>query len=177
MLEYYQIGSDYINIMDITEKYIKYIYERLRDKKLISTNKLFTQPFSRISYQDLFTKYSPLTNLTDNEPQLNQDFLNNIDPQLKKLNQPIFITDYPTFISPLATPKPCAQAGLATSQRFELYFGNLEIANGNTENIDPQTPVTWQNLPACAGCGLGIDRLAMLLTGSDHINQVIPFPL
>lgn len=111
--------------------------------------------------------------LPPTEPEINQIFLNQIEPHLKELGKPLFITDYPAHMSPLADPGPNPEI----SQRFELYFGGLEIANGCTENINPKITTPWKNLPKSAGCGLGIDRLTMLFTNSSSIESVRPLPL
>jgi elongation factor P--beta-lysine ligase len=97
-------------------------------------------------------------------------------------------------MSPLAKPKN------NLAERFELYINGMEIANGCTENTDPklieenfatETNFRLQNnlpihrtnpnfainsasLPTpIAGVGLGFDRLAMLLSGANTINDVV----
>jgi lysyl-tRNA synthetase, class II len=114
--------------------------------------------------------------------------------------EPTFIVDYPVEISPLAKTR----ADDATvADRFELYAGGMEIANGFSELNDPLEQrdrfvdqlrqreggdveahlmdedyirALGHGLPPTGGCGVGIDRLAMLLTGSASIRDVILFP-
>jgi lysyl-tRNA synthetase class 2 len=118
-----------------------------------------------------------------------------------KLVQPTFIYDYPLELSPLAKKKEGAPHLV---ERFELYIGCKEIANAYTELNDPDdqkgrfqeqvgmreagdAEAQWMDadyvtaleygMPPTGGEGIGIDRLAMLLTGQDSIREVILFPL
>jgi len=118
----------------------------------------------------------------------------------KKLIQPTFIYDYPLEISPLAKSKIDNQN---VADRFELYIGGLEFANGYSELNDPieqkkrfeeQTKqkelgneeiasfdkgfieALEYGMPPAGGLGIGIDRLVMLFTGQNSIKEVIAFP-
>jgi lysyl-tRNA synthetase class 2 len=113
---------------------------------------------------------------------------------------PTFITDYPTEISPLSKARPDDPT---TTERFELFAGGMEVANGFSELNDPLEQrrrfldqlerreggdaeahrmdddyirALGYGLPPTGGCGVGIDRLAMLLTDSHSIRDVILFP-
>ena len=117
-----------------------------------------------------------------------------------RLFEPTFVVDYPLEISPLAKAHP-DRPGVA--DRFELFAGGMEIANGFSELNDPleqrqrfldqlkqrergdleahrmdedYVRALGHGLPPTGGCGVGIDRLAMLLTGSPSIRDVILFP-
>jgi lysyl-tRNA synthetase, class II len=115
-----------------------------------------------------------------------------------KLQQPTILYDFPTEISPLSKQKPDDPS---LTERFEIYIAGMEIANGFSELNDPaeqerrflaqiaqggdevpkQLDVDYvralaHGLPPTAGEGIGIDRLAMLLTDSHSIRDVILFP-
>jgi lysyl-tRNA synthetase, class II len=113
---------------------------------------------------------------------------------------PVFVLDYPASICPLTKRK---SSNPAVAERFELYVEGMEIANAYTELNDPdlqeelfRTQLAGQReedsmakmdhdfiralrhgMPPAGGLGLGIDRLVMLLTGSQTIRDVILFPL
>jgi lysyl-tRNA synthetase class 2 len=116
-----------------------------------------------------------------------------------KIIQPAFVTDYPLSSSPLAKQIP----GKQLLDRFQLVIGGLEIANGFSELNDPleqadrfkaQEKLAAKGdkeanpndadfleameygMPAAGGCGIGIDRLAMLLTDTANIKEIILFP-
>jgi len=119
----------------------------------------------------------------------------------EQLVQPTIIYDYPVETSPLSKKKPDDPAFV---DRFEIYVGGMEVANGYTELNDPQEQrrrfdmqlalrergdeeahqmdedyvrALSYGMPPAGGEGIGIDRLTMILTGSRSIRDVILFPL
>jgi lysyl-tRNA synthetase class 2 len=116
------------------------------------------------------------------------------------LIQPTFLYDYPRDISPLAKSKP---GDPLTVERFEGYVAGFELCNAFTELNDPldqeqrflemgrtyrddeeeKNPLDEDYLramrygmPPCGGFGMGVDRLAMLLTDQHSIREVLLFP-
>mgnify|MGYP001443849358 FL=1 len=118
----------------------------------------------------------------------------------EKLLEPTFITEYPIEVSPLAR---ASTINPEVAERFELFIDGKEIANGFSELNDPEEQAERfkdqvakkdlgdneamhfdkdyiealeHGLAPCAGVGIGIDRLTMLITGTESIRDVLLFP-
>lgn len=118
------------------------------------------------------------------------------------LEQPTFVMDHPTAITPLAK---CKEGDESIVERFELFVAKMELANAYTELNDPEDQkdrlleqvrqrseeknaeadvldkdfieAMEYGMPPTGGIGIGIDRLAMLFSGKPSIREVILFPL
>ncbi|MEM3178128.1 MAG: lysine--tRNA ligase, partial [Candidatus Micrarchaeaceae archaeon] len=113
---------------------------------------------------------------------------------------PTFVVDFPAYMCPLTKDK---RGNRLLSERFELYIAGKEVANCYSELTDPieqrkkfeeqeeerrrgdeEAPPSDYDfieaieygMPPTAGIGVSIDRIAMILTGSDSIKEVIAFP-
>jgi len=180
----------------------------------------FAQPFRRLSVFDSILEYNPditASALADEEGA--REIAEHLDIPLKdswglgkvqveifektvehRLDQPTFITEYPTEVSPLARR---SDSNPFVTERFEFFVGGREIANGFSELNDAEDQAARfraqvaekdagdheamhydadyiraleYGLPPTAGEGIGIDRLVMLLTDSPSIRDVLLFP-
>ncbi|MCR9295134.1 MAG: EF-P lysine aminoacylase EpmA [bacterium] len=178
--------------------------------------------FEQITYSEAFQKYAGCDPLTAELAELQtlaadrlntpSDFSSERDTWLQllfdALVQPQLGLERPTVV----THFPASQAALAQvdaddprcSERFELFLGGVELANGYHELTDgdelanrnraenrarrqdgtfclPEesrlVDALRSGFPACSGCALGLDRLLMVLQHATHIDQVIPFPI
>jgi lysyl-tRNA synthetase class 2 len=124
-------------------------------------------------------------------------FEKTVEPSLRG---PVFVTQYPAEVSPLAR---CTDADPFLTDRFELFIAGREIANGFSELNDPEQQAERfraqaeakaqgdeeamfydadyiraleYGMPPAGGLGVGVDRLVMLLTDSASIRDVLLFP-
>lgn len=227
MMEFYAAYASYEDLMGLTENLLSSLARSICGTTTVrfGENDLSLEPpFRRISYLDAIGRAfgigaedffnndllagiirSNLLPLPDPRPGkpfvadlLNTLFEAAIEPSLI---QPTFVTGYPKAISPLARS---SQADPEITDRFELFVGGLELANGFNELNDPDEqlrrflsqqesrlsgdleapPPDYDyvrslevGLPPTAGEGIGIDRLVMLLTNQTSIRDVLLFPL
>src|SRR5215510_161742 len=223
MLEFYQAYSNYTDLMDLTEEMLTGIAQKVCGSTLITydESQIDFGKWTRLSMKDAILKYSPekidekaLNDRAAVEQLLKRhhaDFdprapLGNLVGTLfesvaeEHLVQPTLIYDYPLELSPLSKQKASDRSLV---ERFELYIGGMEIANGYSELNDPVDQrdrfltqlqarergdeeahemdedyirALSYGMPPTAGEGIGVDRLTMLLTNSTSIRDVILFP-
>ena len=222
MLEFYQAYADYQDLMALTEE----MFSRLADDILGTTTIRYqgkeirlAPPWRRWSYSQAILEVNRLDSktITDRAAALDAaqrlkldvdkkaslaEILNTIFEETVEpnLDQPTFITDYPTEISPLARRK---DSDPSLTDRFELYIAGRELANAFSELNDPLDQrqrfeaqaakreagdeeahsldedflrALEYGMPPTAGEGIGIDRLVMLFTDQASIRDVILFP-
>ncbi|MFT3805530.1 EF-P lysine aminoacylase EpmA [Arenimonas sp.] len=208
MLEWYRIGWTHHELMDECAELVKDALH-LAGRRATIRDVSFRQ-----LYQDSFG-FDPLT-ASEGELRgplavfgINPDGLTRddwLDLLMTHLIQPtipnnriLIIYDYPASQCALARIKP---GDVPVAERFEVYVGPLELANGYHELNDAgeqrerfgrdlstrqkrasvQPPVDERllaalpKLPACAGVAVGVDRLLMAMMGSDKLGDVLAFP-
>ena len=222
MIEFYEAYADYHDYMDLTEKLLRGIaLDVCKSEKIQYQGDEFdfSKPFERLSVFDSILKYNPKLLAKDiSEDNIRKTAtdigvivkegwgLGKIQIEIfeatveEKLIQPTFVTEYPTEVSPLARRND--QNSFITD-RFELFVGGREIANGFSELNDPEDQAQRfqaqasqkdagddeamhydadyiraleYGMPPTAGEGIGIDRLVMLFTDSASIRDVLLFP-
>ena len=197
MLEWYRTHCDYHSLMDECEELVKYL---VQSDSLVCNGKVIdlTKPWMRLSVEEAFRRYAPVTlaaALADNS--FDEMLCKNIEPELG-LESPVFLYDYPASLAALARKK---KSDPSVAERFELYIGSLELANGFSELIDHAEQrqrfekelqsikkegrsstglpekflASLPQMEEAAGIALGVDRLAMVLWNKSTIDEVAPF--
>ena len=201
LLEWYCAGSDYRGLMETCEAMIRFAaraVDRASPMRYQGREIDLEGAWERITVAGAFERYAP-------EPleeaishgRFEEDLVVHVEPRLGA-PRPVFLHDYPASMASLARLSPAAPE---VSERVELYLGGLEIANGFSELTDPEEqrrrferdleerarlgrrtfPVpevfleALDRMPEAAGMALGIDRLAMVLTDSARIDDVVAF--
>lgn len=222
MLEFYQAYARYQDLMDLTEDLFRNIAENVLGATTINyqgSSYDFTKPFTRMTVMEAITKFC---NAKEQEFKSKDSVIklaNSLDIHFDEawgkgkivmeifeqkvegqLDQPIFITEYPIEVSPLARRN---ENNPEVTDRFELIIGGRELANGFSELNDPEDQANrfkaqaaqkelgdkeamhFDNdyvtaleygMPPTAGEGIGIDRVVMLFTDSPSIKDVLLFP-
>jgi len=214
MLEWYRPGFDHARLMDEVEELLRALLPDLQG----------CPPALRLSYREAMLRYAqvdcdqvPVGDLAGcaqrhgivtsaamaeagRDVWLELLMSQVVEPQLPS-DRVVFIQDFPSSQAALARIRP-GQPPVA--ERFEVYLGGMELANGFHELADHQeqrrrfesdlerrasrdqhaVPIDEQllealavGLPDCAGVALGLDRVLMLRTGAAHIDEVLAFPL
>ncbi len=218
MLEAYQAYVDYEDMMNLTEDMIRHVAKVLGVEKIkFGEYEIdFTRPFRRERMLDMLAKKGITDDTPDDEIKELLDKYNIKMPRYERglalgklfericedeLIQPVFVMDHPRETTPLCK---LHREDPRLVERFELYIGGVELANGYTELNDPELQekffreemerrtlgdeeahqydadfveaLRW-GMPPTGGVGIGIDRLTMILTGKESIKEVILFPM
>lgn len=202
MLEWYRTDADYMVLMDDCRHLLQYVADGcIPDQKYSHCGQKIdpNRNWQRISVQEAFSCYAQ-ANALDCVKNGSFDLLltDILEPAFAKISVPVILYDYPTELAALAKIK---EEDSRFAERFELYLGGLELANGFSELNDPDEqrlrfkeanqqriksgrqamslPEKFLDelsaLPPSAGIALGVDRLVMLAIGAETIDQVVAF--
>lgn len=208
LLEWYRAFSDYDAVIEDTEAIVAAVVRALRggatlpgpDGREIDV----TPPFERLTVREAFRRYASVPDaaaLAATDPARYFALLvDRVEPALKRHGRPVLLVEYPLSEAALARPVPHDPT---VAERFELYVGGVELANGYGELVDaaeqrrrfeherarraaaglPLYPcderflaALEEGMPPSAGNALGLDRLVALTTGAPGVDAVIAFP-
>ncbi len=201
LLEWYRSGIDYRALMEECEGMIQTVALTVGlGKNVFFRNEVIdlNGPWERISVREAFREFAK----TSVEEALQRGLFDemmvrDIEPKLG-IRKPIFLYDYPAQRAALARLKSEDET---VAERFELYIGGLELANGFSELIDREEqkkrfekenenrqemgkPIytmpekfleELKEMPSSAGIALGIDRLVMVFLDAPSIDEVVAF--
>ena len=223
MLEFYQAYADYHDLMNLTEEMLRGLAQNVLGAETITyqgNQYDFSKRFRRMTLRESVLHYNPDIHEADLDsvealrgiasrlqlPVKNTYGIGKLQLEIfektveSRLKNPTFITSYPTEVSPLAR---CNDKDPSITDRFELFVGGREIANGFSELNDAEDQAERfrkqvqekeagdeeamhfdedyiraleHGMPPTAGEGIGVDRLVMLLTDSASIRDVLLFP-
>ena len=222
MLEFYQAYADYRDLMTLTEEMLAYVARAVHGTTVVEYQGQtidFGKPFPRLSVREVIEAHTPYRGAELDDPGRLAGVLreSGVTPQNDwgagrmlfelfearveaKLAEPVFVTQHPAEVSPLARRN---DANPDVTDRFELFIDAKELANGFSELNDPEdqaerfrkqverkdrgdleamhydhdyVTALEHGLPPTAGEGLGVDRLVMLLTNTTSIRDVLLFP-
>jgi len=201
LLEWYRAGGDYHSLMEECEGLIQSLARSIGLGQRIVFRGCeidLSEPWERISVKEAFHDYTHISVVEALERNLFDEIMvQDIEPRLG-LEKPTFLYDYPAPRGALARLKRQDQT---VAERFELYAGGLELANGFSELVDGEEQrkrfqVENENrqslgkriysmpdkflselddMPPSAGIALGVDRLAMVFLNAEKIDEVVAF--
>ena len=223
MLELYRAYATYDDLMDMVEVMLHGMADAIVGQSSIDYQGEtfdFAKTFDRMTVEEVILKFNPDL---DTSKLRDRDYLASICEKLglqvkdnygpgklqieifektgeDNLRDPVFVTQYPTEVSPLSRRN---DDDPFVTDRFEFFVAGREIANGFSELNDPEDQAERfraqvanreagddeamafdydyiraleYGMPPTAGIGVGIDRLVMLLTDSPSIRDVLLFP-
>ncbi|MEI6305834.1 MAG: EF-P lysine aminoacylase EpmA [Deltaproteobacteria bacterium] len=197
MLEWYRADSDYRDIMNDCEDLLAWVSEKSIVADLPLKTSL-TGKIQLITVQNAFAQFaSKDMHAAVSDGSFDELMVTMVEPGLANIS-PVILFDYPARMASLARIKDEDQL---IAERFELYAGGLELANGFSELNDPDEQRSrfemsnshrmakgypplplpepflkeLSSMPRSAGIALGVDRLVMLCTGATMIDDVLAF--
>ena len=203
MLEYYEAFGTLNNTIEFTENMIKNACEIINKTLKITwgADEIDLSSFRKANLSDLVLEHNKEISEEDINKISGKELLELFESSVEeKLIQPTFVIGYPVEVSPLSRRN---NENPEIADRFELFIGGKEIANGFCELNDPDDQAERfreqvkakdtgdkeamsfdedyvialeHGMPPAVGVGIGIDRLVMMITNQTSIRDVILFP-
>ena len=203
MLEWYRAHATYDDLMKDCVSLLQCVADSCTQDSSFTRNNIKIYPnenWQHFSVKEAFLRFAKADALASAQNGFFEELLiSKIEPAFEGFRAPVILSDYPAQMAALARLKPEDQH---YAERFELYVGGLELANGFSELTDPceqrdrfeeanrirrshgkkELPLPepflseLSAMPPSAGIALGVDRLVMLTIGADRIDQVVAFP-
>ncbi|MEM4248387.1 MAG: EF-P lysine aminoacylase EpmA [Candidatus Nanoarchaeia archaeon] len=200
MLEWYQTGSDYLDLLNFTKKMIAETAKKVLKTEVCEFRgqkiDLSPESWQIFSVEEAFAKFAGIgaTEAIGNGI-FDQILVEKVEPNLPK-NSPVVLIDYPAELAAFAKLKNSTPQ---LAERWELYIGGVELSNTYSELTDYQeqkarfakfaeeraalgkeTPPFDEDflsalrygMPKCAGSALGFDRLVMIFANAPDIKSV-----
>ena len=201
LLEWYRTGIDYKSLMEECKALLLSVSESLGLGGKLHYQGMEIElecDWEKISVSEAFDRYGSLSlPMALEKGCFDQVMVREIEPHLG-VTRPAFLYDYPATLAALSRLKS-DDPGFA--ERFELYIGSIELANGFSELTDPREqrsrferarqrnhdmgkqvyPMpekflkSLEYMPEASGIALGVDRLAMIFTNRARIDDVVSF--
>lgn len=202
MLEWYRADADYHTLMDDCRNLLIHIASKSIPDGLYRWHGLEIDPdaeWHEISVHGAFSEYASSDSIeAASDGSFDELLVTMIEPAIARFRAPVILMDYPAKMAALSRRK---KNDGRFAERFELYIGGLELANGFSELNEPdeqmerfvesnslraadgRTPLPipdtfireLSTMPDSAGIALGVDRLVMLATGLSSIDDVVSF--
>lgn len=210
LLEWYRRGAPWTSVLEDCEGLLIECADAAGTLRV-------SGPFERITVDEAFREYAGFSILEHLAPSelaarvrgaqagdswndlFHRVFLEQVEPRLMAQPRPLFLTHYPAPLASLARLSP---EDPRVSERFELYFGGMELANGFGELVDPDVQrqrferdrvervqngfadypfderffAALATLPPSAGIALGFDRLVLALVGGSDLDDAAFLP-
>ena len=203
MLEYYEAFTSLEKTIEFTENMIKSASEEVNNslKIMWGDDEIDLSNFRKSNLSDLVLEENKNLTQGDIDKLDGKELLELFESSVEdKLIQPTFVIGYPVEVSPLSRRN---NDNPNIADRFELFIGGKEIANGFCELNDPDDQAERfkeqvkakdtgdkeamsydedyitaleHGMPPAVGVGIGVDRLVMLITNQTSIRDVLLFP-
>ena len=203
MLEYYEAFTTLEKTIEFTENMIKSASDKVNDghKVMWGDDEIDLSNFRKCNLTDLVLEENINLSQSDIDKLGGKELLELFETTVEdKLIQPTFVIGYPVEVSPLSRRN---NENPNIADRFELFIGGKEIANGFCELNDPDDQAERfkdqvkakdtgdkeamsydedyitaleHGMPPAVGVGIGIDRLVMMITNQTSIRDVLLFP-